>query len=242
MSASAPVVPDRTTVVVGPRTEYGALLVERLAGRERVLLVARHDADEVALAAATTPDGGVSVVRPEDVGAALAGGEGPVRVVLAAAGPVHPEEPHLAADAAAAVRDVQVAADVLALGRATQVVLVSTVLALAPGDDRRYYGGWKGLIVQQVRHLVDTTPGATLTVLYPGRLAGGPSGRGRRGLHSDRARLVDLTLGADPREHRSQVVGIDARIWLVLRSISIALRSLTGAWGRSTPSSGGSDR
>ncbi len=234
-----------TTVVIGPKTRYGqALAAELLERGEPVVLVARDAADVAALA--SVADSGATVVDASTADltaetAKVAGSAGSVRLAIGALGPIHPHEPAVAADAACVTRDLELVRAVLATGLPTHVVLISTILTLAPGDERRYYGGWKGVVEQQVAHLVDQTRDARLSVLYPGRLFYAPGSAIWKRMHATYRRLVSVTLDLTLDRPRSRVVGIDARIWLAVRSISLALRSLTGSWTRATPPGGGQD-
>ncbi len=231
------------TVIVGPKTRLGRELVARLAGSP-VLAVARDAADaEVVAALPGFRDAtGVQVVDGAAGGltaAVAALGSGPVRLVVAALGPVHPETPRTAYDAAGVARDLRFVEQVLAAGRPVQVVLVSTVIALAPGQDRRYYGGWKSLVEQQLQQLVDDRVAAggeaELSVLYPGRLLDAAERRGRLRLHTSYARLASAVLAVSPGRPVARPVGADSRIWLWVSSISLALRSLTPSTRRSVP-------
>lgn len=226
-----------TTVLFGPKTRVGRAVVERLRGTgEDVVLVARGAADASALASATGD--GVRVVDGgrDDLGAAV-GGTDRLRIVVAALGPVHPETPDVAADAAGVVRDLALIEQVLDTGARTQVVLVSTILALAPKQERRYYGGWKSLVEQQLDHLVGLRGDrCTMSVLHPGRLS---SRQHRTKASFDR--VAEVALSLDPDRSVSKLVGRDTRIWLLLRSISLAGRSLLGSWGRSATSARSAD-
>lgn len=223
-----------TVVVVGPRTRLGAALLDRRTGP--ALAVARHGADADALGAA-----GRDVLRVDasDVAARLQGAPS-VEVAVCALGPVHPGPvDDLAADAATIERDLAVVRSVLvaAAGRPARVVLVSSVVALAPTPDRRYYGGLKGAVEQALVSLVAEHPGARLDVLYPGRLRAGAA-RGPAQLLStgyDRvAALVDRALRHGGAAGRRRVVGLDARAWLVVRSLSLVVSGLRP--GRVDPS------
>lgn len=208
------------TVVLGPKTRFGRALVDRLGG-EPLVLVARDDADAAELRGLFA---GVTVATGAELADAVrASGADRVRLVVAALGPVHPVAPAYDADAAGVARDLGLVRDILAGTLPVHVVLVSTILALAPGEDRRYYGGWKGVVEQQLRQLAEDRQAAgtatSLSVLYPGRLTLSGSG-----LHASYSRLVDAALRI--REGQSRIVGLDTRIWLLVRSISFALRSL----------------
>jgi hypothetical protein len=227
-----------TTVVIGPKTRVGRAVADRLRDTgEDVLLVARHAEDTAALSSAT--GGGVRVVDAgrDDLAAAV-GDAGRLRVVVAALGPVHPGVPDVAADAAGVERDLRLIEQVLDTPAPTQVVLVSTILALAPKPDRRYYAGWKSLVEQQLDHLVGLRgERCTMSVLHPGRLASG-----RHPTKASFDRVAEVALSLDPDRAVSRLVGRDTRFWLLLRSISLASRSLLGAWGRSTTSARSVDR
>lgn len=216
------------TVVLGPKTRFGRALVERLRASEHVLLVARDGADAAVLSETFAPGALVQVADGSlgELGSAIkASGATRVRLVIAALGPVHPEQPAFDVDGPAVSRDLGLVAQVLEVGLPVQVVLVSTIIALAPGEDRRYYGGWKGVVEQQVRQLVDERPEATLSVLYPGRLVE-PGARVWQRVHASYARLVTVALGLPPERGVSRLVGLDTRIWLLLRSVSFGARSL----------------
>lgn len=225
----------RTAIVVGPRTRAGGAIVQRSAARgDDVFVVARHDADVAALA------GGDSTILRVDQDVDLLGEDtGPVRILICALGPVHPEEARAAEDTAAFLRDLGFIERLLAAvsGRPASVVLISTVIALAPGDDRRYYGGWKCLVEQQLAESIDRlAPRASFSVVYPGRLVDGPS-RLVPGLHATYRRLAVTVDGLADGCCRSRVVGIDARLWMAARGLKLLISSLlpqrTSPQGRS---------
>lgn len=228
-----------TTVIMGPKSRLGRVTAER-AGTSETLAVARDEADVHAVAKATglpltsVLDASGSALRER-----LATGRGPIRLVIATLGPVHPEVPATTRDAAAVTRDLGIVEQVLQSGRPVHVVLVSTILALAPGDDRRYYGGWKGVVEQQLQELVDRQRSAgkdaTLAVLYPGRLLDAAERRGTLRLHTSYQRLASLATGSSPERGTGRTVGADARIWLWAASTKLALRSLKAERTRSVP-------
>lgn len=232
------------TVVIGPKTRFGRALVERVRDSAPVLLVARDSSDAAALTESfgAGEHSSVSVVDGSrgDLGTAVkALGADQVRLVVAALGPVHPEQPAYDVDGPAVSRDLALVTQVLDAGVPVQVVLVSTILAFAPSEDRRYYGGWKALLEQQLQQLVDDHRDAggraTLSVLYPGRLVDGSERSGHLRLHSSYARLARRALTADPDQSIGRLVGIDTRIWLWVRCISFAFRSLKTTTARSVP-------
>ncbi|TWG91854.1 hypothetical protein L615_007700000100 [Nocardioides sp. J9] len=230
-------------VLVGPKTRLGREVVAQLDGAP-VLAIARDalDASQVAEIPGLTPADVVDASTRDLAPRVTDLGRGPLRVVVAALGPVHPETPRTSYDACGVVRDLGFVKQVVAAGRPVRIVFVSTVLALAPGPDRRYYGGWKSVVEQQLQQLVDECCAAggdaTLSVLYPGRLVDAAERRGRLRLHASYQALARRVL-ATSAEARSvdRTFGADSRIWLIVRSISFALRSLTPSTRRSvTPS------
>lgn len=218
------------TVVVGPRTRLGAALLARPAAGS-VYAVARHDEDRAALSATDA-----TVISTHGTGPLL-GDERPeqLRIHVCALGPLHAETAH-PDDAAFVARDLELIARLLgeAEGRETHVVLVSTILALAPAPDRAYYAGWKNVVEEELFRLVDATPGARLTVLYPGRLLAASERRKPwHRTHTTFEKLAALMDDVSEGPARSRIVGLDARIWLMTRSASLVVTSLSGSRGNS---------
>lgn len=210
----------RTTVVLGPRTRVGQALVRRATERgDEVLVVARHDADAAALAG-----DGVTVLRIDQDVDLLGGGDGPVRIAVCALGPVHPEEARATEDSAAFLRELGFAERVLVAisGRPASIVLVSTVLALAPGEDRRYYGGWKCLVEQQLSESAERlAPQAAFSVVYPGRIT-----EGRPGLHATYAGVAATVDALADGRSRSRIAGLDARVWMAVNGLKLLIGSV----------------
>ncbi|MCX6408093.1 MAG: hypothetical protein NTV28_14345 [Propionibacteriales bacterium] len=219
-------------VLVGPRTRVGRSLLALREGP--VLAVSRDAADTAALQGADVLD-----VAGDDVDARLAGAPA-VDVAVCALGPVHPGVPDHDRDVAGLRRDLGLLRRVLgaADGRPVRIVLVSSVVALAPTPDRRYYGGAKSLVEQLLLELVAAHPHARLDVLYPGRLlAAGERTRPWHRLHArfDRvAALVEQALRSSQPVGRRRVVGLDARLWLLVRSLSLVVQAVRP--GRVDPS------
>lgn len=214
----------RTAIVIGPRTRAGQAVVDRSVARgDDVFVVARHDADAEALAG-----GEATILRVDQDVDLLGEGTGPVRILVCALGPVHPEEARAADDTAAFLRDLGFIERLLAAisGRPASIVLISTVIALAPGEDHRYYGGWKCLVEQQLGRSIDLlAPRASFSVVYPGRLADG-SGRLVPGLHATHRRLAATVDGLADGCSRSRIVGADARLWMAARGLRLLIGSL----------------
>jgi len=225
-----PMSTTETRVVFGPRTRLGQLLLQRgadAAGAD--VAIARHEADREALS------GGSHGILAPDLNAAqfrdALAGEGPVRLRICALGPLHPGTPDQAATSAGVTRDLDLVARVLdACGdREVHVVLVSTAVALAPAADRRFYGGWKGVVEQELAEIVSGAPRGEMSVLYPGRLISQRDLRHPVSLmyttYRGLAELVDRSGCSEPT---SRVVGADARAWLLSRAISMGVSSITG--------------
>lgn len=219
----------RTTIVVGPRTRAGRAVVARaVQAGDDVFVLARHADDSAALS------GGDGTVLRIDEGSDLLGlevfgsGGGAVRIVVCALGPVHPDAVRSSVDARHLQRDLGAIGQLLAAAssREVGVVLISSIIALAPGPERRYYGGFKCLVEQELAGLVARhSPQATFSVVYPGRIVDGPARRLLPGLHTTYrglAAAVD-TLG---QSSRARISGIDARLWLVVNSARLLLTAV----------------
>ena len=220
-----------TRVVFGPRTRLGhALLARPRQSGERRVVVARHEDDAAAL---KTYDATVLPVEadPTAISNTVAAGSALV-VQICSLGPLHPGTARQAKDSADVTRDLAAIGRVIAAAgdRPTHVVLVSTVLALAPVVDRAYYAGWRGLVEQELRELVaERSPAAQLSVLYPGRLTERRDVAHPASLmYTTYRRLAELVDRAGHSESQSRLVGLDARAWLLARSASLGLSSVTG--------------
>lgn len=162
-----------------------------------------------------------------DVASLLNGDEPADRydIAICALGPVHPDKDPVASDMAAFRRDIDVVAELLARApqAAVNVVLVSSVIALAAGAGRRYYGGWKSLVEGELVDMLEQHAGPTsLTVLYPGRLVEKSSGLRLHAPYRRVARRITTSWGTSSR----QLVGVDARLWLFSRLAVLTLRSI----------------
>lgn len=209
-------------VVIGPRTRLGRELVARARGRgDRVLAVARPGRDAEELKATWGDDPGIEVVHAE-VGADVPAG---ARVFVCALGPVQSgdrvDDP--------AVVEAELAALARLLGAKARVVLVSSVVALAPKRDRRHYGGWKNLVEDRLRVLAAEN-GVELSVVYPGRLVERRSGNSWRDfVHTPYPKLARVVETSSSRPPADRAVGLDARVWLLVRGARLASGALTGS-------------
>lgn len=214
------------TVVLGPKTRLGAALLA--TATVNTYAVARDDQDQAALASC-----GATVIGAEASGPLL-GGTQPtaLRIHVCALGPVHPETAQPGADAANVDRDLTVVARLLdeAAGRDVHVVLVSSVLALAPAADRTYYAGWKNVVEEELVALVAEHSSARLSVLYPGRLMTAEERRRPwHRMHTTFERLAARMSQAGDGPGRSRLVGLDARAWLLARSFSLLATTFSGS-------------
>ncbi|WP_229052652.1 hypothetical protein [Aeromicrobium sp. Leaf350] len=206
-------------VVIGPRTQVGAALLEQLAGQD-VVAVARHDRDVQALGTLAE----ARVALSADAAGVIAPGTD-LAVHVCALGPIHPEDPtpddatHF--DAELAAIDALVGATT---GR-VRIVLVSTVIALAPTPDRRLYGGWKNLAEEHLDRLaLRHGDRCSVTVLYPGRIIA-PSERQGLGdrLSSTFQKVARRMLAETSRSPRRAIIGVDAKLWTALRAMSLVV-------------------
>ena len=210
-----------TTIVVGPLTRAGQAVTARATERgDRTHVVARHAGDSAALSG-----GDATVLRIDQELDLLGVGDGPVRIIVCALGPIHPDEVSSDDDHAAFVRDLDVIERLLlaTAGRPTGVVLISSVIALAPGADRRYYGGFKCLVEQRLGEVVARAD-ATLAVVYPGRLVDRPS-RSPLALHTSFQRLA-VTAESVAGTSSSRISGLDARLWLLVNAARLVATTI----------------
>jgi len=143
-------------------------------------------------------------------------------------------------------------------GQVIKLVFISSVLALAlptyagtslppyllsqkaRGPERSYYVGWKCLAEAMIRDLLPNQDRVSLSVLYPGRLVSQKSLLSPLSfLHTTyrrfAQRLVRITnscprpsqRGGACMPHR-EIVGLDARILLVLKAFGLLMRAVFG--------------
>jgi hypothetical protein len=216
------------SVVLGPKTRLGAALIAGAPTDLPVYAVARDDRDraDLATSGATMVGAGASGQLLGDLRPAA------LRVHVCALGPVHPETAQPSVDSDLVARDLGLVAQLLdeSAGRDVHVVLVSSVLALAPGADRAYYAGWKNVVEEEVARLVEAHSSARLSVLYPGRLlAASDRRRPRHRMHTTFDQLATLMSQVAEGPERTRIVGLDARAWLLARSASLMVTTLSGS-------------
>ncbi len=206
-------------VVLGPRTRVGSALLARLKGHG-ALAVARHDRDVAALGDVES----ARVVLAAEAAEAIAGSTDLVLHVCAL-GPVHPESPRPDDTERFEAQLATIDGLVAATTGTVRIVLVSSVIALAPTGERRLYGGWKNLAEEHVDLLaLRHGPRVTVSVVYPGRIIERSQ---RQGL-SDRLsstfdRVARRLLSEAARKPRRAIVGLDAKIWTALRAMSLVV-------------------
>lgn len=170
---------------------------------------------------------GLRSLYPDDVlqdGVALRASARPIGIIVCALGLPHPAPPELATHMKRFDLDTGALANLIAeAGTGSHVVLVSTVIALAPPRDRAYYAAFKNLAESVLAASLRKTTGAMLSVVYPGRLT---ERRGRFGTsgvfatpYAELAEKLLSVVGAQVPV--SRVIGLDARLWLLVRSIGL---------------------
>lgn len=155
-------------------------------------------------------------------------------IFVCALGLTHPERPDLPRHADRLHRD---AALLLALVQSQaagiHVLLVSTVIALAPPRDRCHYAGFKNLAESVVAAQLQGVEGAMLSVFYPGRLVDRPSAAGMSARlatpHEVLAqKMLRTAAGGRPAQC---IVGIDARLWLFFHAARMLIQSVSPRLG-----------
>jgi hypothetical protein len=213
--------PRSLVIVFGPLTRLGrAWLNGPETDVREVVLVARHAGDRQRLSARYP---GHKVYSDDDSGLPTPSGRAEVVILGLALGPIHPEVPNWARRVPEIGRDLGLLEKLLDDCGAVPVhfVYVSSVLSLAPRGTA-WYGGWKNVVEDAAATLLARSPNARLSVLFPGRLIS----QRRAELpasalytkFSSLASRIDRIL-AQGRPVR-RVVGLDARAWLVVRSLS----------------------
>lgn len=209
-------------VVFGPRTALARqVLSSRWAEQKNLMIVARNQ-EEARWAHNFLPRAAVLACwLPQDRWKWPAACRR-VTVLLCGFGIIHPVAPVWASHCRAMTRDAEVLTRIVQRFRqqTINVVLVSSICAWALTPERAYYTGWKCLAEALVRNAVSTQEKARLSVLYPGRLVNQKTLRRPLSfLHTSYSRLSRRLIRiAQSSQARSKIVGLDARMLLLLRT------------------------
>jgi hypothetical protein len=202
-------------LLIGGKTRLArALAVQARAAGTPVRVLHRSPAEQTAL----MPHYPAAELLSADALAPAGAGHPWLGVVVCALGAVHPGCPAPATDLAEFSREAAALGTLPgALGPGLHVVLVSSVLALAPQRDRSFYGGSKNLAEATCASVLRDHPNARLSVVYPGRLvearhASQPGSWLATPYRTLSLRLLMLLRHGQPV---SRTVGLDARLWLL---------------------------
>lgn len=218
-------------VLFGAQTRLArALLRLPQMRRHDLLLVARHE-EEARILTSRIPRARILRVWRDDPPPVL--GADRVAILACALGVIHPGESHFSAELGDAERDVGVLERLTRAYAALplRVVLVSSVVALAPARARASYGGWKSVLEGAVASIVAASPQGSLAVVYPGRLVERREvSRPGTLLASRYQNLAAWLLRAALRDDDLRAThGWDARLWLAARGGALALQGLRGS-------------
>ena len=239
-------------VVFGPCTTLAKhVLSTRWAGQKNLLLVAR-DKQEARWLGSSFPAAEILACwlpEREWQWPVRHRRNGCITVLLCAFSVIHPVTPDWSSHCEATRRDIEILARLLQKfrGQVIKLVFISSVLAispatcgqgLAPGTgpgvnqlpQRTYYVGFKCLAEAMITDLLTNQEGASLSVLYPGRLVSQKSLLSPLSfLHTTyrrfAQRLVRIANSCTP--HR-EIVGLDARILLALKALGLLIRAVFG--------------
>lgn len=217
-------------VVIGPQTRLAkAVLSSSSWGSETTFQLVVRNIGEYEVAKLAHPH--ATLYRAWDPESPLLEEGEAIAVLCCAFGVIHP--------GVAASADLQkTGADYAALKRILRkysdlpihLVLISSVLALCPRPGREYYAGWKNVVEGFMRHRADKHRTVRLSVFYPGRLVEATTlGRPTAFLHTSYQKMAEHVVSAVQQNRcRDLVVGLDARLWLALRSLGLVWSALTG--------------
>jgi NAD(P)-dependent dehydrogenase (short-subunit alcohol dehydrogenase family) len=217
-------------VVIGPQTRLANAVLNSSSWESGTtfLLVARH-ADEYDAVALAHP--GAAVYRSWDPESPMPDAEA-VAVLCCAFGLIHPGAVAASADLQKTGADYAMLERILRQysERPVHLVLISSVLALCARPGREYYAGWKHVVEGLVRQLAEEGQRRTVSVLYPGRLVETTAREGTRVFpHTSYRTLAEkAVLAVQDNRSVNAVVGLDARLWLMLRSAGLLWAALTG--------------
>lgn len=215
-------------LIVGGKTRLAMSLFEAASASGHETFVVYASTDEHAALQALYPASALLEASQRMEGRSLC-------IFVCAFGLAHPGKPDPQRHSERLLQD---AALLFALVRThaggVHVLLVSTVVALAPPRDRCYYAGFKNLAESVVAAQLQGVEGAMLSVFYPGRLVERRSGSGPTGLLATPYRalarqMVDAARGSSDV---NRIVGIDARLWLMVNAIRMILQSIIPSFGK----------
>jgi len=217
-------------VVFGPRTTLAKhILSTTWAKKHNLLLVARDEEDAISLGLDFSEAQILTCWLPENEWKWPDTCNG-ITIFLCAFGVIHPVPPDWPSHCEVMNRDIDVLARVLRKfrGQMIRLVFVSSVLALAPRPQRSYYVGWKCLSEAIIRDLHAKQKGLFLSVVYPGRLVSRKSVLSPLSFfHTTYERFAQrLTRIADTWTGSREIVGLDARILLILRAFGLFMRAV----------------
>ena len=229
-------------VVFGPCTTLAKhILSTSWAGQKNLLLVAR-DKEEARRLGSSFPAAEILACWLPEHKWKWPDAYGCITVLLCAFAVIHPVTPDWSSHCEATRRDIEILAHVLRKfrGQVIKLVFVSSVLALAPKPERTYYVGWKCLAESMIRDLLTNQERASLSVLYPGRLASQKNLLSPLSfLHTTYRRFAQRLVrianscprpsqrGGACKPHR-EIVGLDARILLALKAFGLLIRAVFG--------------
>jgi hypothetical protein len=218
-------------VVIGPQTRLAKAVLSSSSWRSETtfLLVARNIGE---YEAAKLAHPRAALYRAWDPESPLLEGDEAIAVLCCAFGVIHPGVVAASADLQKTGADYVTLKRILRKysDRPMHLVLISSVLALCPLPGREYYAGWKNVVEGLVRQRAEKHGTVRLSVFYPGRLIETTTHRRPSAfLHTSYQKMAEHVVSA-VQENRclDLVVGLDARLWLALRSVGLVWSALTG--------------
>jgi hypothetical protein len=217
-------------VVFGPRTTLAKhILNAEWAKKQNLLLVARDEEDAIILGSDFSEAQILPSWMPENKWE-CPDTCGCITILLCAFGVIHPVPPDWSSHCDEMNRDIDVLSRILQKfrGQMIRLLFVSSVLALAPRPQRSYYVGWKCLSEAVIRDLYAKQEGLFISVVYPGRLVSKKSVLSPLSFfHTTYGRFAQrLTRIADTWTVRREIVGLDARILLVLKAFGLFMHAV----------------
>ena len=219
-----------TVVVFGPRTTLAKhILSSTWAKNRNLLLVARDEEDAISLGLGFSNAQILTCWLPENEWK-WPDACNRITILICAFGVIHPVFPDWPYHCGIMSRDINILGHILQKfsKHKIRLVFVSSVLALAPRRQRSYYVGWKCLSEAVIRDLDVKQEGLFLSVVYPGRLVGEKNVMSPFSFfHTTYERFAQrLTRIADTWTGSREIVGLDARLFLILRAFSLFMRAV----------------